>query len=101
MPTSPRPPPRQGRRRISVAPSSVPSIHADIHGIIRGLCQPASESYNARMILVTGGAGFIGSALHAALARRGERCIIADWLGAEGKWRNLRRHPPERIIRPE
>jgi ADP-L-glycero-D-manno-heptose 6-epimerase len=53
------------------------------------------------MILVTGGAGFIGSALHAALARRGERCVIADWLGAEGKWRNLRRHPPERIIRPE
>ena len=56
---------------------------------------------SARMILVTGGAGFIGSALHAALARRGERYVIADWLGAEGKWRNLRRHPPERILCPE
>ena len=53
------------------------------------------------MILITGGAGFIGSALHAALARRGERCVIVDWLGTHGKWRNLRRHPPERILRPE
>ncbi|HYZ63387.1 MAG TPA: ADP-glyceromanno-heptose 6-epimerase [Acetobacteraceae bacterium] len=53
------------------------------------------------MILVTGGAGFIGSNLHAALARRGERCVIADRLGAEGKWRNLAHHPPLRLIHPD
>ena len=53
------------------------------------------------MILITGGAGFIGSALHAALARRGTRCGVADRLGDDGKWRNLRRHPPEFVLAPE
>ncbi|MGA2684153.1 MAG: ADP-glyceromanno-heptose 6-epimerase [Verrucomicrobiota bacterium] len=40
--------------------------------------------------LVTGGAGFIGSALVWALNRRGcERIIVCDRLGADEKWRNL------------
>lgn len=53
------------------------------------------------MILVTGGAGFIGSFLHAELVARGHETVVADWLGSEGKWRNLARHPPSRIVRPE
>ena len=53
------------------------------------------------MILITGGAGFIGSALHAALASSGRRCAVVDRLGTQGKWRNLRRHPPETVVRPE
>ena len=54
------------------------------------------------MILVTGGAGFIGSNLHAALAAAGEDVIIADWLGHEGqKWRNFQNHPPSQVLRPE
>ena len=52
------------------------------------------------MILVTGGAGFIGSNLQAALARRGVETVVADWLGHNGKWRNLARHPPARVIPP-
>jgi ADP-L-glycero-D-manno-heptose 6-epimerase len=53
------------------------------------------------MILVTGGAGFIGSYLQAELMARGHETIIVDWLGAEGKWRNIAAHPPAQIVRPE
>ncbi|GAC1346512.1 MAG: ADP-glyceromanno-heptose 6-epimerase [Acetobacteraceae bacterium] len=53
------------------------------------------------MILVTGGAGFIGSNLHAALVQRGDACIIADRLGIQGKWRNLASHPPSRLVHPD
>jgi ADP-L-glycero-D-manno-heptose 6-epimerase len=53
------------------------------------------------MILVTGGAGFIGSYLQAELFARGHETVIADWLGAHGKWRNLARHPPSRIVAPD
>ncbi len=54
------------------------------------------------MILVTGGAGFIGSNLHAALAQAGHEVAICDWLGQEGqKWRNLAHHPPAAVVRPE
>ncbi len=43
------------------------------------------------MILVTGGAGFIGSAVVWELNRRGyEDIIIADHLGTSSKWKNLR-----------
>jgi ADP-L-glycero-D-manno-heptose 6-epimerase len=53
------------------------------------------------MILVTGGAGFIGSNLQAALARRGLETVVVDSLGCKGKWLNLARHAPDRIIHPD
>jgi len=53
------------------------------------------------MILITGGAGFIGSNLQAALMQRGLKTIVVDWLGSAGKWRNLALHPPSRIVNPE
>jgi ADP-L-glycero-D-manno-heptose 6-epimerase len=53
------------------------------------------------MILVTGGAGFIGSNLQAALARRGLETIVVDTLGCKGKWLNLAKHAPDRIVHPD
>ena len=53
------------------------------------------------MILVTGGAGFIGSNLNAALAEAGHEVVIVDWLGSEGKWRNIAAHPPALVIMPD
>jgi ADP-L-glycero-D-manno-heptose 6-epimerase len=44
------------------------------------------------MIVVTGGAGFIGSALVAQLNQRGiTDIIIVDQLGTDGRWKNLRK----------
>ena len=68
-------------------------------------CQPlcrglASPRITRAMILVTGGAGFIGSNLQAALVRRGIETVIVDRLGSAGKWRNLAKHPPARLLPP-
>ena len=49
-----------------------------------------SESRTPERVLITGGAGFIGSALAWELNQRGcERLILADRLGTSDKWRNL------------
>lgn len=53
------------------------------------------------MILVTGGAGFIGSNLQAALYRRGLETVVLDRMGADDKWRNLAKHPPARVVAPD
>ena len=57
-----------------------------------------------RVVLVTGGAGFIGSNVVARLARDWSReVVVCDWLGAaeEGRWRNIAKRPIADIIPPE
>ena len=51
--------------------------------------------------LVTGGAGFIGSNLVAALCDQGARVVVADRLGQDDKWHNLAKHGLEDLIAPE
>jgi ADP-L-glycero-D-manno-heptose 6-epimerase len=53
------------------------------------------------MLLVTGGAGFIGSNLVAALneAGRGD-VVVSDVLGHDGKWRNLAKRQLADIVPP-
>ena len=53
------------------------------------------------MIFVTGGAGFIGSNLVAALDDRGERVSVCDRLGSDDKWRNLARRELDEVVAPD
>ena len=53
------------------------------------------------MILVTGGAGFIGSNLVAALAARGEEIAVCDRMCGDERWRNLAKHEIADLVAPE
>lgn len=68
----------------------------------RGFGKGGAQQRNVpKMLLVTGGAGFIGSNLVAALAERGEAVVVCDRLGQGDKWRNLAHHDLEDVIPPE
>jgi ADP-L-glycero-D-manno-heptose 6-epimerase len=53
------------------------------------------------MFVVTGGAGFIGSNVVAALAARGAEVVVCDWLGDDARWRNLAKHEIADVLKPE
>ncbi|MCK1396156.1 ADP-glyceromanno-heptose 6-epimerase [Bradyrhizobium sp. 1] len=53
------------------------------------------------MLLVTGGAGFIGSNIVAALNEAGRADIaVCDFLGCDGKWRNLAKRQLADVVPP-
>ena len=53
------------------------------------------------MILVTGGAGFIGSNIVGRLVGRGQEVVVCDALGDDDiKWRNLAHHLIDRVVAP-
>ncbi|HYL31594.1 MAG TPA: ADP-glyceromanno-heptose 6-epimerase [Stellaceae bacterium] len=54
------------------------------------------------MIVVTGGAGFIGSNLVAALEERAAgNIVVSDFLGQEEKWRNLAKRELAAVVPPD
>lgn len=53
------------------------------------------------MIIVTGGAGFIGSNLVAGLEARGHKgIVVCDWLGDGDKWRNIAKRDIATVVDP-
>lgn len=54
-----------------------------------------------KTILVTGGAGFIGSNIVASLAGDGHSVVVCDRLRQGEKWRNLAKHELEDVVPPE
>src|SRR5512145_969614 len=53
------------------------------------------------MILVTGGAGFIGSNIVAALCERGLPVAVSDRLRTSDKWRNLAKADFRELVEPD
>lgn len=54
-----------------------------------------------RSIVITGGAGFIGSAVSALFAARTSyNVVVCDKFGTGDKWRNLSKHPVGAVIAP-
>ncbi len=54
------------------------------------------------MIVVTGGAGFIGSNLVAGLEARGlTNLVVCDVLGSEDKWRNIAKRELRDVVHPD
>jgi ADP-L-glycero-D-manno-heptose 6-epimerase len=53
------------------------------------------------MLLVTGGAGFIGSNVVASLNEAGRTDVaVSDFLGSDGKWRNLQKRQLADVVPP-
>lgn len=54
------------------------------------------------MIIITGGAGFIGSNVLAGLEEKGYKdIVVVDWLGNEDKWKNIAKRELAAIVEPE
>jgi ADP-L-glycero-D-manno-heptose 6-epimerase len=61
----------------------------------------AAGSPGDGLVLVTGGAGFIGSHIACDLSAAGHRVVVADLLRSGGKWRNIAEAGLYDLIRPE
>ena len=55
----------------------------------------------SKNILVTGGAGFIGSNIVAALRERGDAVVVCDRLRTGEKWRNIAKRQLDDVVQPE
>src|SRR5579863_500978 len=83
----------RGRRIMHGGPSCLPGG--------TGAKLPPHNQAEAFMLLVTGGAGFIGSNVVAALNEAGRAdVVVCDRLGRDGKWRNLAKRQLADMVPP-
>jgi ADP-L-glycero-D-manno-heptose 6-epimerase len=61
----------------------------------------ASEAPSGGLVLVTGGAGFIGSHIVCDLSAAGHRVVVADLLRRGSKWRNIAKARLHDLVRPD
>src|SRR6266567_5976526 len=74
--------------------------HIALHRAL-GQRKATSRDGGVWMLLVTGGAGFIGSNVVAGLNEAGRTDIVVnDALGTDGKWRNLRNRQLADLVHP-
>lgn len=66
-----------------------------------GLRQPRGGIPGNDLVMVTGGAGFIGSNIARDLAAEGRRVVVCDRLRSGDKWRNIASVPLHDLIAPE
>src|ERR1700681_4263619 len=93
---------RSGVKSANRWPSPSPSLLTQV-ACRAGLGQSWHPTIRAGygMLLVTGGAGFIGSNVVAALNDAGRAdVVVCDVLGHDGKWRNLAKRQLADIVAP-
>lgn len=84
---------------FSATCNRVPPLVARLHVAYNG---QSNELRILIMILVIGGAGFIGSNLVATLSERGDQPVaVCDRLGIDDKWRNISKHLIADFVLPE
>ena len=70
--------------------------------VLRALRGETQLRKERSMIIVTGGAGFIGSNILEGLERNGYRdLVVADWLGCDEKWKNIAKRALSDVVAPE
>src|SRR5882672_266123 len=93
---------KQRRKIVLCHTSEMSANHSrPTHEFRQTPCLAPSYHRVPEMILVTGGAGFIGSNITAALAERGTPVAVCDRFRNASKWRNLSKLELRDVVAPE
>ncbi len=92
-----------GRSAGQIVEDFIVALHGRNYARGRGgLQRSRGRAYKRRMIVVTGGAGFIGSNLLAGLEAHGARELVCvDWFGSGDKWKNVAKRALVDVLPPE
>src|SRR5690349_20984049 len=87
--------------RLCIAESSACCARVQSAAKLRAFSSSQQRNDQDTMLLVTGGAGFIGSNIVASLNDAGRTDVaVCDVLGKDGKWRNLQKRQLADFVPP-